>query len=215
MDFSSKVNKKISQLSLASAKEFAPEPTLVTKAQFMIEFRRHHLYQNIDLDFFDDGIGNAIALAISQDLADLTESGVRKFLEVLEKWRVTVECSQEFAHLSTHSFRTGMLPNYPVEFASKSYVDENVRDVLLHIINRVTGKVCGPDEFDMSFVNDLKIKQGTFVEIILEAENSFDVMFSNDDVQAISTSKSMSLSELVEVLLDMIFLKGVEHESLT
>jgi hypothetical protein len=208
MDYSAKVNKKISQLSQASAKEFASEPTLVTKAQFMIEFRRHHLDQNIDLDFLDDGIGNAIALAISQDLADLNESGVRKFSDVLEKWCVTVECSQEFAHLSTHNFRTGRLPNYPVEFASESYVDENVRDVLLHIINRVTDKVFKPDEFDMSFVNKLNIGQGSLVEIILEAENIFDVMFSNDDVQAISTSKSMCLSELVDVLLDMIFLKA-------
>ena len=175
---------------------------LVDKAQIIVEFTQDHFNGGEYEDFFDyNDLGTPLAIAITQEMADLTDSG-REVLE--ETWRnlcdlfdadatasfesiddligeFQEEDEDEEDHLDIDSNESGSPETMPNVSINEPSSDDQIIDGLVQIFQEITGTQIDVKDFDERFTEDLGIHSLALVEGMIACEDMFGIEISNQE----------------------------------
>jgi acyl carrier protein len=68
-----------------------------------------------------------------------------------------------------------------------AYSDQEILNGLAEIVNEVAGVPTGDVQLDKSFIDDLDVDSLSMVEVVVAAEEKFDVKIPDDDVKNLKT----------------------------
>jgi acyl carrier protein len=185
---------------------------LKTKAEIIVEFTQENFHDEDFSEFFDyNDLGVPLAIAITQDMVDLTDSGLEIFEEtwsdLCEIYDANPEESYEqLADLSGDDYEMIIpLEGAALDFSNQVLKDANwtpipfdnespisydeAEDGVLSLILEVTGEFLSEDLLDSRFVEDIGIDSMSLVEITLAAEDWFNISISNEEAQSIQTAR--------------------------
>ena len=175
---------------------------LVDKAQIIVEFTQDHFNGGEYEDFFDyNDLGTPLAIAITQEMADLTDSG-REVLE--ETWTNLCELfdadatasfesiddligefqeedEDEEDHLDIDSNESGSPETMPNVSINEPSSDDQIIDGLVQIFQEITGTQIDVKDFDERFTEDLGIDSLALVEGMIACEDMFGIEISNQE----------------------------------
>ena len=175
---------------------------LVDKAQIIVEFTQDHFNGGEYEDFFDyNDLGTPLAIAITQEMADLTDSG-REVLE--ETWtnlcdlfdadatasfesiddligEFQEEDEDEEDHLDIDSNESGSPETMPNVSINEPSSDDQIIDGLVQIFQEITGTQIDVKDFDERFTEDLGIHSLALVEGMIACEDMFGIEISNQE----------------------------------
>ena len=203
--FSRKKDPKESTLS-SSAISTTHETSLEDKARIIVEFTQDHFNGGEYEDFFDyNDLGTPLAIAITQEMADLTDSG-REVLE--ETWRNLCELfdadvatsfdsidelimgyqededdedEDEEGHLDLDSDNSGSQKPMPDVSTQEPLSEGQVVEGLMQIFQEITGTQIDVEDFDKRFTGDLGIDSLALVEGMMACEDVFGIEISNQE----------------------------------
>jgi len=198
----SKSPKESAQISSAKPHE----TSLEYKAQIISEFVQRYKDDFEYQDFFDvNDLGVPLAIAITNDMADLTVSGVERLEET---WKALCELFEanpgaEYEQLediinhdlilidlneSQRQTLTDLLwssPSYASHVSAILGGDPRIEDdilaVLVQIYAEVTGSTIDTSDFDKRFTEDLGIDSLALVEGMMACEDMFEIEISNQE----------------------------------
>ena len=201
------------------------ETSVITKAEIIVEFTQDNFNDEEFNEFFDyNDLGVPLAIAITQDMVDLTDSGLEIFEEtwsdLCEIYGANPEESYEqLADLSGDDYEmTIPLEGAALDFSNQVLKDANwkpisfdnespisydeAEDGVLSLILEVTGEYLSEDLLDSRFVEDIGIDSMSLVEIALAAEDWFSISISNEEAQSIQTARQAA---------NLVFQKRANH----
>ena len=209
--FSRKKNPKESTLS-SSASSTTHETSLEDKARIIVEFTQDHFNGGEYEDFFDyNDLGTPLAIAITQEMADLTDSG-REVLE--ETWRNLCELfdadatasfesiddligdyqeeeEEEEDHLDLDSSGSGLPESMAKVSINEPLTDDQIIIGVMQIFQEITGAQLDFGDFDKRFTEDLGIDSLALVEGMIACEDMFDISISNQEAFTLVTSSQV------------------------
>jgi acyl carrier protein len=188
--------------SNSSASSVNHETSLEGKAQIIVEFTQDYFHDDLYEDFFDyNDLGTPLAIAITQEMADLTDSG-REVLE--ETWRnlcdlfdadatacfesiddligdYQEEDEDEEDHLDLDSSQSRSPESMPKVSINEPFSDGQIIDGLVQIFQEITGTQIDFKDFDERFTEDLGIDSLALVEGMMACEDIFGIHISNQE----------------------------------
>ena len=209
--FSRKKDPKESTLS-SSAISTTHETSLEDKARIIVEFTQDHFNGGEYEDFFDyNDLGTPLAIAITQEMADLTDSG-REVLE--ETWRNLCELfdadatasfesiddligdyqeeeEEEEDHLDLDSSGSGLPESMAKVSINEPLTDDQIIIGVMQIFQEITGAQLDFGDFDKRFTEDLGIDSLALVEGMIACEDMFDISISNQEAFTLVTSSQV------------------------
>ena len=209
--FSRKKDPKESTLS-SSAISTTHETSLEDKARIIVEFTQDHFNGGEYEDFFDyNDLGTPLAIAITQEMADLTDSG-REVLE--ETWRNLCELfdadatasfesiddligdyqeeeEEEEDHLDLDSSGSGLPESMAKVSINEPLTDDQIIIGVMQIFQEITGAQLDFGDFDKRFTEDLGIVSLALVEGMIACEDMFDISISNQEAFTLVTSSQV------------------------
>ena len=209
--FSRKKDPKESTLS-SSAISTTHETSLEDKARIIVEFTQDHFNGGEYEDFFDyNDLGTPLAIAITQEMADLTDSG-REVLE--ETWRNLCELfdadvatsfdsidelimgyqeddDEEEGHLDLGSDESGSQERMHDVSINEPLTDDQIIIGVMQIFQEITGAQLDFGDFDKRFTEDLGIDSLALVEGMIACEDMFDISISNQEYFTLVTSSQV------------------------
>jgi acyl carrier protein len=198
--------------SYSPASRKSHQTSLEDKAQIIVEFTQDHFNGGEYEDFFDyNDLGTPLAVAITQEMADLTDSG-REVLE--ETWTnlcdlfdadatasfesiddligdYQEEEEQEEAHLDLESSESGSPESMPTLSINEPLTDDQIIVGVMQIFQEVTGAQLHFGDFDKRFTEDLGIDSLALVEGMIACEDMFDISISNQDAFTLLTASQV------------------------
>ena len=188
------------------------QTSLEDKAQIIVEFTQDSFLDEEYSAFFDDNdLGVPLAIAVTQDMVDLTDSGLMIFEET---WRDLCdlfdaspeESYEQLADLSGDDYEmTIPLEGAALDIANQLLKDANwksapfdnkspisydeVEASVLQIILEVTGEYLSDDLIDSRFVEDIGIDSMSLVEISMAVEDFFNISVSNEEALSVQTAR--------------------------
>ena len=209
--FSRKKDPKESTLS-STASSTTHETSLEDKARIIVEFTQDHFNGGEYEDFFDyNDLGTPLAIAITQEMADLTDSG-REVLE--ETWRNLCELfdadatasfesiddligdyqeeeEEEEDHLDLDSSGSGLPESMAKVSINEPLTDDQIIIGVMQIFQEITGAQLDFGDFDKRFTEDLGIDSLALVEGMIACEDMFDISISNQEAFTLVTSSQV------------------------
>jgi acyl carrier protein len=204
-----KPKEKVASPSLTLAQHKTPQKT---KAQIIVEFTQDNLQSGEHNDFFDyNDLGVPLAIAIIQDMVDLTDSGLIVFEETWsdlcqihdvdprgayeqladlsdEDYEMTIPLEGNSLNIANQLLSDAKWPS--ISFDKEEPLSfEDAKDGLLMIILEVTGEYLLDDQLDMLLMEEIGIDSMSLVEITIAVEDKFDVSIPNEEAQAIRTAR--------------------------
>ena len=188
------------------------ETSLEDKAQIIVEFTQDYFNGGEYEDFFDyNDLGTPLAVAITQEMADLTDSG-REVLE--ETWTnlcdlfdadatasfesiddligdYQEEEEQEEAHLDSESSESGSPESMPKLSINEPLTDDQIIVGVMQIFQEVTGAQLDFGDFDKRFTEDLGIDSLALVEGMIACEDMFDISITNQEAFTLVTASQV------------------------
>jgi len=186
--------------------------SLEDKAQIIVEFTQDYFYGGEYEDFFDyNDLGTPLAIAITQEMADLTDSG-REVLE--ETWRNLCELfdadvatsfdsidelimgyqeddDEEEGHLDLGSDESGSQERMHDVSINEPLTDDQIIIGVMQIFQEITGAQLDFGDFDKRFTEDLGIDSLALVEGMIACEDMFDISISNQEAFTLVTSSQV------------------------
>ena len=188
--------------------------SLEDKAQIIVEFTQDYFNGGEYEDFFDyNDLGTPLAVAITQEMADLTDSG-REVLE--ETWtnlcdlfdadatasfesiddlsgdyQEEEEEEQEEAHLDFESSESGSPESMPTLSINEPLTDDQIIIGVMQIFQEVTGAQLDFGDFDKRFTEDLGIDSLALVEGMIACEDMFDISITNQEAFTLVTASQV------------------------
>jgi len=198
--------------SILQAISTTHETLLEDKAQIIVEFTQDHLNGGEYEDFFDfNDLGVPLAIAITQEMADLTVSG----REVLEQtWSNLCELfdvdetlsyesidelimgyqeddDEEEGHLDLGSDESGSQERMHDVSINEPLTDDQIIIGVMQIFQDITGAQLDFGDFDKRFTEDLGIDSLALVEGMIACEDMFDISISNQEAFTLVTSSQV------------------------
>lgn len=186
------------------------ETSLEDKAQIIVEFTQDHFNGGEYEDFFDyNDLGTPLAVAITQEMADLTDSG-REVLE--ETWRNLCDLfdadatasfesiddligdyqeEEEEDHLDLDSSESGLPESMAKVSINEPLTDDQIIIGVMQIFQEITGAQLDFGDFDKRFTEDLGIDSLALVEGMIACEDMFDISISNQEAFTLATSSQV------------------------
>jgi acyl carrier protein len=188
------------------------QTSLKGKAQIIVEFTQDSFLDEEYSDFFEyNDLGVPLAIAITQDMVDLTESGLTIFEETWsdlcelfdanpeesyeqiadltgDDFEITIPLGGNNLDVSNPLLTNGKWVTISIDNESPISYDE-AEDGVLTLILEVTGEYLSDDLLDSRFVEDVGIDSMSLVEITLAAEDFFNISISNEEAQSIHTAR--------------------------
>ena len=185
---------------------------LKTKAEIIVEFTQENIHDEEFNEFFDyNDLGVPLAIAITQDMVDLTDSGLEIFEETWSDLCEIYDANPEepyeqLADLSGDDYEMII----PLEGAALDAANQLLGDVnwtrsplenespfsydeaesgVLSLILEITGEHLSEDLLDSRFTEDLGIDSMSLVEITMAAEDRFNISISNEEALSVQTAR--------------------------
>ena len=202
--------------SYSPASRTSHQTSLEDKAQIIVEFTQDHFNGGEYEDFFDyNDLGTPLAVAITQEMADLTDSG-REVLE--ETWRNLCDLfdadatasfesiddligdyqeeeeeeeEEEEDHLDLDSSESGSPESMPKLSINEPLTDDQIIIGVMQIFQEITGAQLDFGDFNKRFTEDLGIDSLALVEGMIACEDMFDISISNQEAFTLVTASQV------------------------
>ena len=203
--FSKNKNPKGSN-SRSSSSSTNHKTPLENKAQIVVEFIQDYKDDEEYEEFFEyNDLGIPLAIAITQDMAYLTDSGSNVFEEtwarLCDLFDADVSDSYESIDelMDSESFQIDLskstqqtasnllwaIPSYASAVSAlhnnEPQSEEQIIEGIRQIFQEVTGSQLAVEDFDKRFAEDLGIDSLALVEGMMACEDMFDISISNQE----------------------------------
>ena len=210
--FSRNKNSKDSPSSAKSSSQ-DHETSLEDKAQIIVEFLQDYKNDDEHEEFFEyNDLGIPLAIAITQDMVELTDSGLKVLEEtwirlcdlfdadvadsydsiddLIDSGNVSFEISESANRNSENVTYGSQSPESEIPLG-ESLTDEQIVMGIMQIFEEITGSPLDFDDFDKRFIEDLGIDSLSLVEGMIACEDMFNISISNREAFTLVTASQV------------------------